>query len=242
MAITLIEVVGAKGPSPVTVTFATPTTAGELIVLIFSDGSSTGVTAALADNKSGGSSTYTKAFENTAMDSHYGAGLAYTLNAAAGITTVTLTATGQGACMLTAAHYTGIATSSAVDQNTGNGTGQATPYASAAVTTTQAAELLVGFAFAAENTGTCGLTKSGSWVSEKQQTDANGNALLYTDLIVSSIQTGIQNTGTLTSGTAFHIYSSIVSFMAPSAAFQPDEDFSPTFNNQTFDPMITIWQ
>jgi len=131
-------------------------------------------------------------------------------------------------------HYTGIAASSPVDvYSPPNTTGSVSPWASSAVTTTQANDLLVGTADSGAQSGNCSYSASGNWTQDVDITSppnynldgANGNAIAYAHQIVSSIQTNIQNTGTNPTGTCNN-YAGIAAFKA--AASGPPDTTPPS--------------
>jgi hypothetical protein len=222
--ITRVEIVSTNGScsSGLTGTFGTATTAGELITVAYMAGPTSGSAGTVSDNKGGGSSTYTKAGEITGLGAHATFGTQYTANSASGITTVTIQANSETSCALIISHYKNLA-ASPLDQNTGNPTssGNVTPpynFASATKTTTFANELLAGTVGCKVVTGStaCAMTGSGSWPATMTKTQiVNGaNDLVgYNELIVTSTQTGIANTGTATgSGDAIAVAPMMVTF------------------------------
>jgi len=100
-------------------------------------------------------------------------------------------------------HYTGIATSSALDQNGGTPTSDAgTAWTSAQVTTTQNDELLIGTDHGRNNGANATFAASGSWAEIAETLtgvafDGNGGGGISTqEQIVAVTQTNIANTGT----------------------------------------------
>lgn len=211
--ITRVEIVKNSGAcsSGLSVSFGTPTTTGELIVVTYFASPTAGNAGTITDNKSGGTSTYTKDGEITNLGSHGVFGTQHTANAASGISQITITSTSQSACAIIAAHYTGLA-SSPLDQNTGNPTSsgaQSTSYnfSSSTVSTVSSNELLVGAVGCQASTGAnCTFTGTGIWnstLAAQQLVNGARSAVGYQELIVSTTQSSIANTGTATSGTMF---------------------------------------
>jgi hypothetical protein len=234
-AISQIEVVAAAGnganPAVATITFGTATTSGELVVVAAVFGGN-----AVAPTVAGCSATFTQVYLTT-IASNTTTSLFYAQNVGSGCTTVTVTApsgnTHGGAII---GHYTGIATSSALDQNGGNPTVTSSPWSSATVTTTQASELLVGSDYAAFVSANCDTTATGSWNQDGTLTTGanfdgnNGSSMAYAHQIVSSIQTNIQNTGT--NSTSCNNYAGIATFKA-AAAVTTDTSFNaPIFRSR----------
>jgi hypothetical protein len=207
-AISRVEIQSALGSgSAATVSFSTSTTAGELIVVeeINSPAGTQGGTP--TDNKG---DTFYKVFDQSNIFSHGSYSLWYAYNVPSGVTTVSSTpGTGNNISedFMFAAHYTGIATSSPLDvfASTPGGSGQSSPWASPAVSTTQANELMVGGDYCnAAGGSSCGdavtIAMSGNWTtvatSSAITTTSNAPQLVYGDQIVSSLQTNASSTGT----------------------------------------------
>jgi hypothetical protein len=183
------------------VTFGTSTTSGELIVLQYFAGVANG-TVVISDS---GSETYTRAWTDlTNVASHETIGTSYFAGSASGITSIKITNSASTYCGFVVEHWKRSSGSWTVDQTgTTSATGVATPWSSPAVTTTSATELLIGSVFAYESTGSCVETASGSWNGLAQQDGTNGHGSMLLDQTVTSIQTGIQATGTTTGCTTF---------------------------------------
>lgn len=136
-------------------------------------------------------------------------------NVIASGTAITQTAGGTG--------YTSAPTSATLSSGTATCSGTATlqallldapasPWNSSPVTTTVAAEYIVGVLYGGFNGTNCATSASGSWTQDQVQANIGGtgsNAAFYHQ-IVSSTQAGIQTTGTDT-GTCSH-YALIASF------------------------------
>ena len=227
-AIVQIEVATTTGnatTSNATITFATSTTAGELIVVnvIPANMSGSAATSTVTDNKG---DVYT-ALWAVHLNYNFNDDLFYLANAPAGVTTINVTfPAGIVFGGVSAAHYTGVATTNPLDTYIPpNTTGSSTPWASGAVTTNQANELLIGTEVAAIDTyngdNRIGIAPSGNWIQDAAFGNSggfdgnNGNFMSYTHQIVSSVQTNIQNTGTNNgSANVFANYSGIATFEA----------------------------
>lgn len=222
-----VEAVSAvsNGSGKITVNFATPTTAGELVVVEFVTSLSGAAVGSITDNKS---SAYTSVWMKTGLASHFAAGLYYLANAPAGISSLTVTeGTGDTFGGAVAAHYTGMATASVLDVfSAPTSAGSASPWSSGQITTTQASDLLVGQDFSAFCNN---IAASGSWLLDRTAGPAgnfdgsNGGAMAFAHQIVASIQTNIANTGT--SGACTN-YAGIVAFKAGSSG--PPDTQAPT--------------
>jgi hypothetical protein len=126
---------------------------------------------------------------------------------------VTVTIAGESECALIVAHYTGLA-STPLDQNTGNPTSSGAQssgysFASGTKTTGYANEVLVGAVGCyAVGSSTCTLAGTGIWpatLAAQEVLNGARAAIGYQELIVSSTQTSIANTGTAT-GTGDTLY------------------------------------
>lgn len=211
-AISLVEAASFSAPAgggSSTVTFNTPTTAGELIVVEAYTGPAGNSITAPTDNKG---DTYTEAYDVTGIGGAYSYSLWYAANVPAGVVNVSSTpGTGNtnSELSLIAAHYTGIAISNPLDVYNATSTGELSPWASGAVTTGQADELMIGQAFEWSNIG---LTPTGNWVAEATSTDyPNNTYMMFTQQIVDSVQMNASNTGTETPDTGY-VYPGIATF------------------------------
>ncbi len=190
----------SAGCTSSTVTFATSTNAGELVLVqVYSgvDGDTSPGTP--TDNKG---DTYHLAYQQLNFGNHWSYSLWYAYNVAAGVTTVSSTIPGDDLAAdfsMIAAHYTGITTTNPLDQATSTGSccRQGTPWASPAITTTQANELMIGGDFAAAP-NTLNLTPTGNWIAEATSSDVyNDDEQIFMQQIVSTIQVNASSTGTL---------------------------------------------
>lgn len=129
---------GITGTQPHSVSFDASVGAGNLLVLgIYTDSSAT---ITVSDNRG---NTWNLVY-NTVVSGIGRIAFYYAQNVAAGSTTVTVTQTGAFTGLVVA-EYSGIATTSSFDQ-TNSGSAVSSSPSSGNVTTTQADELLVGFA------------------------------------------------------------------------------------------------
>jgi hypothetical protein len=197
---------------------ATSTTAGELIVISYNSGADGSVPVTISDSAG---DTWTKINESIqALDTHNRIGYAYLQNAPAGVTWVAITgAADDGTCVMIEAHYSGIATSGALDQATSSytGIGQPSPWASGQVTTMQAQELLIGTSYDANfNSFNSAPNMTGNWTATSTQLDTDGNALIFGQQIVSSIVI-VSSTGTDAASTTIYAFPAIATFRAASA-------------------------
>jgi len=136
------------------------------------------------------------------------------MNIPTGVTWVKATpATGDN-FTFTFAEYTGIATTNALDQQSGRLSNTSSPWTSPTVTTTQANELLIGEVEFGETTDGGALSPTGGWtkVAETDR-DFSSSESAIMEQMVSSIQTNIAATGT---GSKFPIISAIYTFKAAS--------------------------
>ena len=140
MAAALVEspVTGiGTGTNSATATLGITSTAGELIVVEVTTGGVGTTPSSVTDNLS---QTYTKVLEVTGIvGGHESVSLWYKEGSAAGVTSVTAnfnTGAGDTIGSVQVLHYTGMATSGALDQNSGTPSSASTPWSSASITTT----------------------------------------------------------------------------------------------------------
>ena len=198
-------------------TISSTTSGNFLIVHAFNVGASS---LSISDNKSGGSSSYTSLFNKSFL----GVGIAqswFTPNIASGITQVTVAGFNNNFYVV-AVEYSGIATSSPLDQGSNTSWNvQGTPFSSGQVTTTQAAELLVGYVVSQTNPPTAG----GSWTIPSSANVGYGSYYMaFMEQIVSSIQTNIAATGTA-SGSS-NIGANILTFKAAAGGTNYNQSLS----------------
>lgn len=211
---TLVETVTAESNTTcgtaVTASLGTNTTSGEMIALSYWGGAG-GTAMTITDS---GSESYTKAWERTGISSHYTSGFAYFLTTASGISSVSVSGGGNGACGLVVQHWKRSAGSWAVDQTGGAlSTAQASPWSSPTVTTTVTNELLLGGALGKFSSGSnCTLTATGSWTGHSSANDNSGNLTILENQTVTSIQTNIAATGTIGGCTPVGAFPGIVTF------------------------------
>lgn len=225
-----------------TTTLSIPTTQGELIVVSAMSNlpnSGGGLFAAVGDNKG---DTYTELFDFLGSDHDEELEMWYLANAPAGVNAVSVSEVVPATGLVWVAHYTGVATSSPLDQFASpTSPGSSTPWGSPTITTTQAKELLVGDAYGEYETANCDMSTSGNWIGDFEDGGGfdgnNGNAGMYSYQTVSTIQTDIQNTGT-DSGTCQH-YAGIAAFKAAPIPPPSVSLLSPS-SNSTVSSTITI--
>lgn len=141
----------------------------------------------VTDNGGGGSSTYTSTF--TQAYGGFQVALYTTAAVKASVTQVTVTVPASADVSVIAVEYSGLATSSVLDQVSAQATGTVPPQpASGNITTTQADELLIGLMFSDNSsTNSTAGTNFGNIVN--QANAAFGNMLSIEDRIVSSTGT-----------------------------------------------------
>ena len=218
---TRVEILTAHGAcsSGLTITLGTNTTAGETIVAVFM-GAVTASQAPIITDSNSDSFTIDGSIGN--LGAHGVFGEAHFSNTISGITSVKVTIPSETSCALIVAHYKGLATSP-LDQSTGNPTSsgaQSSPYtfASGAKTTTYANELLVGAVGCYTNgSNSCTFAGTGIWpatLAAQEVLNTSGpSAIGYQELIVSSVQTSIENTGTATgSGDTLYLAPMLVTY------------------------------
>ena len=203
MAIVQIEVVGAPSngadPAVTTLNFGTATVSGELIaVAVFVQGTN-GNDPTVTDSAA---QSYTKAY-GTKPSSTQNALLYFKQNSASGVTSVTVTnVLGDNKGGAIAGHYTGVATSGALDVAANPALSANTPWTSPTVTTTQSEEVLIGGDVGIRNTNNADFAASGGWTQDSKLLStanfdgSNGHGMAYAHQLVSSIQTNVANTGT----------------------------------------------
>ena len=189
-SITRIETECEGGSTP-TVTFNTPTTAGELIVVDAAVGNGGGIDGGITDNGSGGSSVYTSIANSSGLfGGVFAVDFYYAYNVKAGITQITLNPGTGNANLhsgLCASHYMGIATSNPLDIVKPFLLNQGSPFASTATgVLSQSNELVVGSVANTWNqcgatfTATNGFTQDGYWST------CSGTEGAIADLITTS--------------------------------------------------------
>jgi hypothetical protein len=210
--ITRVEVTVASCSNGVdAVTLGTPTTAGELIVVAVSEGPSGSAGGTLTDNVS---QVYTQDNQETGLGGNqYAVTTFYLFNSAAGVTSITYKQNSSNSCAygkMYAAHYTGIAPTLAHDASANFGSGQASPWSSESLSTSQPSELLVGFLW--DHAGSSGVTftATGGWTLAAHTEDGHGNYAVYLDQIVSS--TGSYAATGTSSNTGANNYAAISAF------------------------------
>lgn len=201
--VTRVEYASAisNGANVETITFATPTTAGELIPVLVMTALDGTTSVTMTDNLA---QTYTKAAEKLSIDGHYIISLWYKENSAAGVTTITVTnapADTKGGAL--AAHYKGVATATSLDGNSGTPvkvTGAT--FASAGITTAQADELVIGGTFTRAGTGASVVVGTGypreraQFTTPSNNLDGNnGNTAAMADAVLRATKTGLRYSG-----------------------------------------------
>ena len=196
-----------------TVTLTSSTHAGDLMVVsIAVHDTSTSVTVSGVTDSASHSYTAAWTRAHVGTSSHYfTTALFYYANLSAGVTSVTVpNPSGGGGMAVIATEYSGVATTSPLDQNSPCSTTAASPYASGSVTTTQANELLVGFTL---DTSATGITFTGSsgWSAVTTAGITNQVATIGQQERIVSSTGSYQNTGSTSSGTD---YAGIATFKA----------------------------
>jgi hypothetical protein len=155
---------------------------------VFVQTNGTATISSVTDNGSGGSSTYASIFNGACnTPGGYNCGLFYTCNTKASVTTVTANYSVSDAGSIIVAEYSGMATSSCNDQASTGATGSGTIQTAGSITTTQAAELLIG-AFLAD--GSTVFATQGSYLAVKSQNcSACASEIGMTDQIVAATNT-----------------------------------------------------
>jgi hypothetical protein len=215
-------VVGSSVGNVVTFTLATPTTLGELIVILFI--TATALAPVTASSFSDGTSNvYQKAFDVGGLNnSNNFINMAqwFAQNSAPGVHTIVLTLPSDVSGSVTSAiavHYKGISTTTALDQVAAPTplSAQGSPWASASVTTRNPFEVLVGWADAHDTgSSTATLSPSGSWTEVVHFNDSNGNDFALFEQIVSSIQVGVETTGTTATTTSADSFAGMATYVA----------------------------
>lgn len=196
-AVTRVEVVtGAPGNN---MNLGTATTQGELVVVFSCNGH--GGTSGGSVSDSGGQ-TYT-AIWTSAFGGGWMCTLSYKQNSASGITWVNVSLGSGNSDDYSSswvAHYTGVATSGALDQSAAiTGSSQNSPWSSQPLSVNCTNELLIGadFSYSAST-----LASSGSWSTMVTQGEANGDLLGFSDWTISGAGS-YQFTGTSDSSINF---------------------------------------
>jgi hypothetical protein len=212
--------VSLGGPSGLvgTFTFATPTTLGELIVIMFIAPTNL-APLVVGDFSDGSTNVYQKAFDVGGINPTYfiEMGCWYVQNSAPGVTSISVqfeSDSNTGDICGVATHYKGLVTSNVVDQiaaPAATSTAQTTPWASAPVTTLYPYELLLGFAYVHNAGSGTSLTLTGNWTQTVENFNGNGDPLAIAEIITTSIQSGIELTGTSTGSPA--AYPGMVTFI-----------------------------
>ena len=199
------------GASPRSLAFPSNTTAGNFIVVAIRLGSAT-VVPTVADS---GGNTYTEDRRQVQTTDGHRAFIFSAPNIAGGADTVTVTWTGGVSIRFAIHEYSGLATSGALDQvNSGEDTTN-TAWNSGDVTTTQADELLFGFA-SGQNSGVRTVTKGAAYTLRQYLTTASQFRIITEDQIVSA--TGTYNANwTIDNGTE-NKTAVICTYKAPAAA------------------------
>ncbi len=219
--ITRVEVKMASCSNGVdTATFGTSTTAGELIVVVVSEGPSGSAGGTLTDSAS---QAYTLDNQETGLGGNqYAVTTYYLFNSAAGVTSLTYKQNSSNSCAygkMYAAHYTGVATALAHDASANFGSGQASPWSSQPVSASQPSELVVGFLW--DHAGSSGVTftATGGWTLAAHTEDGHANYIAYLDQIVSS--TGSYAVTGTSSNTGANNYPAISAFKGTSSSSNP---------------------
>jgi hypothetical protein len=181
VAITLVQAVVSAASN--NVSFGSPTTAGNCVVVGFTDESGatsvTGVTlGGSADNFAQLVSAEGAPFSGTVL-----AVLWADPNCAGGQTAISVTASGSSNPTVWAAEFSGIVTSSPLDKQTGTVGGAASWSSGSTATTSQAVELWVGAFCNAASSGGSG--PSSPW-NNTNVSDSGGDRMIYGYDIVSS--------------------------------------------------------
>jgi hypothetical protein len=219
--ITRVEVTMAACSDGVdTVTLGTPTTAGELIVVLVAEGPSGSAGGTLTDSAS---EAYTQDNQETGLGSdQYAVTTFYLFNSAPGVTSVTYKQNSSNVCAygkMYAAHYTGIALTSAHDASANFGSGQASPWSSKSLSTSQPSELLVGFLWDHASSNGVTFTATGGWTLAAHTEDGHGDYIVYLDQIVSS--TGSYAATGTSSNTGANNYAAISAFKGTASSSNP---------------------
>lgn len=178
-----VGIAGGNNGAVATVTcaFAANNAAGNLIVVGGGDaGATSGHTLSVSDSLG---NTYTAAQSNFTGANNDVLSLWYVASSLAGANTVTVTVSGTGAdhyCW--AAEYSGIATVTPLDQTTAAANAGVTAWTSGNVTTTQASELLIGWAMGGNGAATA--TAGTGWTLQASTT-AGSQSPAWEDQIVS---------------------------------------------------------
>lgn len=148
MSISRLQANGGNGAAITSlgVAYSSNVTAGSLLIACIRDGSSVNnVNASITDSNNAGN--WTKAIERDLTVDLDTAAIYYRLNAASGATTVTYhTGQGAGTLRMVIIEYSGIATSSALDQtSSGYNASSTAPNSGATATLAQATELALGY-------------------------------------------------------------------------------------------------
>jgi hypothetical protein len=204
-AITAIEyVTGVSNISPATIpiVLGTPTAWGDTLVLEVFCGISGFRPWAISDDHN---QKYTLITDIQQIGTHGYFGFFLLMSSVAGVQTITVTenASQDNRGGVIVGHYSGL---NGIDQTpamTANAGGAS--WASAAITTVYANELIVGGCYAyTQNPVTIAspFTQQATLASSGNFDGSNGNGMVYGDYIVSSIQTGLTATGTQPVATA----------------------------------------
>ena len=214
-AISRVEVV--TGTPGTHMALGTSTTLGELIVVFACEGEGGATQGSVTDS---GSQTYTQISTLSGLGSHYVCSLWYVQNSAASVSWINVsTGSGENATYEASwvAHYTGVATSGALDQTTPLINTNSTSWASSPIPVNCTGELLIGADFNDDNGSfdSPTLASSGSWSTMSTELDGADDVIGFADWIGPTLGNQ-QFTGTGTGG-AFNL-TGIASFKSATSS------------------------
>lgn len=200
-----------SGASSLTATLDSNTTAGNLLVLCYAVDNSVPTWAF-----TGGSPTTSSATEVT---SPIWMGMRYIANVASGISAVTMNFSFGPAC-LAVVEYSGIATSSPLDQvhSNDNGFGSSNPQTSGTTSTLAATDdLAVGFLTQWRSVASVTMTATGSWTIYGTQigsTSAGEPSVCVEDILGTGSTTGVAATANASSTSSTQVEAFVATFKA----------------------------
>ena len=199
------------GASPLALAFGSNNTAGNFIVVAIRLGSAT-IVPTVADSQG---NTYTEDRRQVQTTDGHRTFIFSAPNIAAGANTVTVTFSGGVTCRFAIHEYSGLATSSVLDQVNSAEDDTNTAWSSGDVTTTQADELLFGFA-SGQNSQARLVTKGAAYTLREYITVDLAFRIISEDRIVAA--TGTYNANwTINNGTETKT-ALIATYKAPAAA------------------------
>ena len=210
--------------------FPSGNTLGNLIIVF---GSNFGSAATISDTNSNSYSQLSNL--NVADPTHGYQPVWYAFNCASGANTVTVVSGALASAALLIAEYSGISTTSPLDQSGTNSGSGGTTWTGPSLTTTHASELLLVIAYASPSGGPT--TISSPFTADETTTAGSFVVGILAENIVSSTGT-YQATGAYVFG-SYGI--TMATFIGASASFHPDEDYPPRMTQLPFDPSITVY-